>query len=92
MILRCSNCLKPLCEIIKGEKPLEEEISVTATCPYCGDKSMPQWFDKKISASPYTVLDNAYPDGYREVTAISNAVFEGNKYRFEIKLCQNQKL
>ena len=88
MIIKCSGCLKPLCEVIKLEgKLLNGDVSVAASCPYCGDKSLPEWFDKKIATSGYTVLDNSMPDGYREVTLISKRSMEGNKYFVEVIKC-----
>lgn len=40
-LFSCSNCRKPLCEILLINPNIDLELNYRARCPYCGDKSFP---------------------------------------------------
>lgn len=45
VIIKCSNCQKPLVDIWLTYKDEDQETTVVANCPFCQDKS----FQQKIS-------------------------------------------
>ena len=48
ILLNCSNCRAPLCEIWTTESYLEKPIKISVDCPHCEDKSFEKTIKEKF--------------------------------------------
>ena len=64
IILECSNCLCPLCDVWITLKEVPVVSEIYAICPYCNDKSFPKTVNGSfhLGATDYSVIDTIQED------------------------------